>query len=62
MTTPTQPLTPHQQAVMTEAVLKAEFDSSAALQAEFMSFERFKHYKKAAAEGRARIVGRGAKR
>lgn len=62
MTTPTPPLTQHQQTVMNEAVMRAEFDNSPAIQAEFMSFERFKHYKKAAAEGRARIVGRGAKR
>ncbi len=60
MTTKTAvpPLTPNQAAVMNEAVMRAEFDSSAALQAEFMSFERFKAYKKATAEGRARIIGR----
>ncbi len=58
MTTPTQPLTPHQQTVMTEAVMRAEFDSSAAIQAEFGTYERFKHYKQATAEGRARIIGR----
>jgi hypothetical protein len=62
MTTKTAPLTPQQAEIMSAAVLKAEFDSSAAIQSEFGSYERFAAYRRAEKEGRAKIVGRSAKR